>query len=78
VFNKFPKYHTKILFGVLNAKVSMDDVFNPTIENESLNEIFHDNGIRVVNVATSKDLTVRSKMFHTATSLIILEHLIMF
>jgi hypothetical protein len=34
IFNKFPKYHTKILFGDLNAKVGREDNFNPTIGNE--------------------------------------------
>jgi exonuclease III len=28
VFDKFPKYHTKILLGDFNAKVSREDIFN--------------------------------------------------
>jgi exonuclease III len=36
VFDKFPKYHMKILLGDFNAKVSMEDIFKPTIGNESL------------------------------------------
>jgi hypothetical protein len=46
----------------------MEDIFQPTIGNESLNEISNDNGIRVVNFAISKNLTVKSTMFHIATS----------
>ncbi|PNF19100.1 hypothetical protein B7P43_G10545, partial [Cryptotermes secundus] len=63
VFEKFPKYTMKILQGDLNAKVGKEDFFKPTIGNESLHEINNDNGVRVVNFATSKILTVKSTMF---------------
>jgi hypothetical protein len=46
VFDKFPKYHMKILLGDFNAKVSKEDIFKPTIGNESLDEISNDNGVR--------------------------------
>jgi exonuclease III len=35
VFDMFPKYHMKILLGDFNAKVSREDIFKPTIGNES-------------------------------------------
>jgi hypothetical protein len=60
VFDKFPKYHILLDF---NAEVSREDIFKPTVGNESLHEISNDNGIRVVNFATSKDLTVKSTMY---------------
>jgi hypothetical protein len=63
VFNKFPKYHMKILLGDLNAKVGREDIFKRTIGNESLHEISNDNGVRVVNFATSKNLIVKITMF---------------
>jgi endonuclease/exonuclease/phosphatase family metal-dependent hydrolase len=63
VFNKFPKYHTKILLGDFNAKVGREDIFKPTIGNESLHEIINDNEVRLVNFATSKNLRVKSTMF---------------
>jgi hypothetical protein len=53
----------KILLGDLNAKVGREDIFKPTIGNESLHEISNDNGTRVVNFATSKNLIVKSTMF---------------
>jgi exonuclease III len=53
VFDKCPKYHMKILLGDFNAKVGRKDIFNPTIGNESLHEIRNDNGVRLVNFATS-------------------------
>jgi hypothetical protein len=53
----------KILLGDFNAKVGTEDIFKPTIGNESLHEISNDNVVRVVNFATSKNLTVKSTMF---------------
>jgi hypothetical protein len=50
-----------ILWGDFNAKVGREDIFKPTIENESWCEISHDNGVKVVNFATSKNLTVKGK-----------------
>jgi hypothetical protein len=44
VFNKFPKYHMKILLGHFNVKLVREDVFEPTIRNESLHKINNDNG----------------------------------
>jgi hypothetical protein len=46
-----------MLLGDFNAKVCMEDIFNPTTGNESLHEISNDNGVRVVNYATSKNVT---------------------
>jgi hypothetical protein len=62
VFNKFPKSHTKILLD-LDAEVGGKDIFKPTIENENLQEISNDNGLKIVNFATSKNLIVKSTMF---------------
>jgi hypothetical protein len=54
VFDQFPRYDMKILLGDFNAKVGREDIFKPTIGNESSHEISNDNGVRVVNFATSK------------------------
>jgi hypothetical protein len=35
----------KILLGDFNAKVGREDIFKPTIGNESLHEISNDNGV---------------------------------
>jgi endonuclease/exonuclease/phosphatase family metal-dependent hydrolase len=53
----------KILLGDFNAKVGREDIFKPTIGNESLQEISNDNGVRLVNYATSKNLRVKITMF---------------
>jgi hypothetical protein len=58
VFDHFPKYHIKILLGDFNAKLWREDIFKPTFGNESLNDDSNDNGVRVVNFATSKNLVV--------------------
>jgi hypothetical protein len=43
----------KISLADHNAKVSREDIFKPTIGNDSLHEISNDNGVGVVNFATS-------------------------
>jgi hypothetical protein len=63
MFGKFPKYHMKILLGDFNGKVAREDIFKLTIWNENLYEISNDNGVRLVNFATSKNLRVKSTMF---------------
>jgi hypothetical protein len=57
VFDKFPKCHMKILLGDFNAKVGREDIFKQTVGNESLLEISNDNRVRLVNFATSKNLS---------------------
>jgi hypothetical protein len=63
IFDKFPKYHMNNLLGDINAKVGRDYIFKPTIGNESLHEISKDNGVRVVNFATSKNRIFKSTKF---------------
>jgi hypothetical protein len=53
----------KMLLGDFDAKVSREDIFKPTIGSENLHEISNDNGVRVVNFATSKNLIIKSMMF---------------
>ena len=53
----------KILLGNFNAKVGRENIFKPTIGNESLHQDSNDNGVRLVNFATSKNLVVKSTMF---------------
>jgi hypothetical protein len=65
----------KILLGDLNTKVGREDIFKPKIGNERLHEISNDNGVRVVNFATSKNLIVKSTMFPHRTFINILGHL---
>ena len=52
VFDYSPKYHTKMLLGDFNAKVRRENIFRPTIGQESLHHDSNDNGVRLVNLVT--------------------------
>jgi len=58
----FHKYHMKILLGDFNAILGREDVFKPMFGNDSLQQDIDDNGVRIVNFATSENL-VKSTMF---------------
>jgi exonuclease III len=49
VFDQFLKYHIKIWLGDFNAMVRREDIFKPTIGNESL----HETSCREYNVPAS-------------------------
>jgi len=46
----------KMLLGDFNAKVGRESIFKPTIGQEGLHQDNNDNGVRIVNFATSKNL----------------------
>jgi hypothetical protein len=73
VFNKFLKYDMNILLGDLNAKVGREDIFKPTIGNESLHEISNDNGVRLIHLPHLKTSESKEQCFHISTSINILE-----
>ena len=60
VFDYFPNYHTNMLLGDVNAKVEGENIFKPTIRQESLHQDSNGNGVRLVNFATSQNLVVKS------------------
>jgi hypothetical protein len=43
VFDQFPRYDMNIILGDFNAKVGRENIFKPTIGNDSLHEISNDN-----------------------------------
>ena len=53
----------KILLGDFNTKVGRENIFKLTIGNESLYQDSNNNGVKIVNFATSKNLVVKSTMF---------------
>jgi UDP-glucose 4-epimerase len=53
----------KILPGDFNARVERENIFKPIIGNENLHEASNDNGVRVVNFATSKNVFMKSTIF---------------
>jgi hypothetical protein len=44
-------------------KLGRENVFKPTIGNESLYQDSNDNGVRIITFATSKNLVVKNTMF---------------
>jgi hypothetical protein len=46
VFDQCTRYDMKILLGDFNEKVGREDIFKPTIRNESLHKISNDNGVK--------------------------------
>ena len=67
VFDHLPKYDMKILLGDFNAKVGRENIFKPTVRNNSLHQDINDNGVRIVNFAASKIWLLRARCFHTET-----------
>ena len=55
----FPKYHITILLGDFHVKVGRRNNTKPAIRNESLHQDSTDNGVRIINFATSKNLVVK-------------------
>jgi hypothetical protein len=60
-YSRFLK-HTKILLGDFNAKVGRENIFKLTTGNESQHQGSNDNGVRIVNFATSKNLVLKITM----------------
>jgi hypothetical protein len=52
-----------MLLGDFSAKLGKEDIFKPTIGNESLHKTSNDSGVRLVLFATCKHLRVKSVMF---------------
>ena len=48
---------------ILLAEVGRENILKPTIGNESVHQDNSDNGVRIVNFATSKNLVFKLKMF---------------
>ena len=52
-----------MLQGDFNVKVGRENIFKQTIGQESLHKDSNDNGVRLVNIATSDNQVVKSTMF---------------
>jgi Endonuclease/Exonuclease/phosphatase family. len=63
LFDQLPMYHMKILLGDFNAKVERENIFQPKIGTQSVHPESNNNGIRLVNFATSKNLRVKRTKF---------------
>jgi hypothetical protein len=66
----------KILLGDFNARVGRQSIFKLTIENESLHQYSNNNGVRIVNFATLKNIVVKStKIFVSKTGTLLMGRL---
>jgi hypothetical protein len=62
LFDRFIKYHKKILLGDCNANLGRKDIFKPTVMNARFHEISNNN--RVVNFSTSKKSVITTVFPH--------------
>jgi len=53
----------KFLLGDFNEKVRRENIFKPTIGNESVHQDCNHNGVWIVKFATSRNLVVKKTMF---------------
>jgi len=63
IYDNIPRRIQKIILGDFNAKVGREDVFRPTIGRENLHEESNDNGVRLVTLATSKEMVISSTCY---------------
>lgn len=67
IHDSIPRRLQKIILGDFNAKIGREDVFRPIIGRESIHEESNDNDIRLVTLATSKEMvithTILTKIF---------------
>lgn len=61
--NACPRYDVKIILGDLNAKIGREPVFRHYAGTHSLHENTNDNGLRVLELAASKNMVVASTRF---------------
>jgi len=64
VFDHFLKYHMTIILSDFNAKMRRENIFKVTIGNEILHKDNNDNGVRIVNFATLKNLVKSMMLLH--------------
>ncbi|XP_050079522.1 uncharacterized protein LOC126567336 [Anopheles maculipalpis] len=62
-YDRCPQHDVKIVIGDFNAQVGREEVFKPTIGSFSAHQLTNDNGLRLVNFASSKHMTIRSTFF---------------
>lgn len=63
VYDSLPLHCVKMVVGDFNSKVGRENSFRPTIGPDSLHNISNNNGTRLINFASSKDLIVSSTYF---------------
>ena len=62
-YDKIPKHDVKVILGDFNSQVGKEEVYGSTIGKYSIHNDSNDNGIRLIDFATSKNLIIRSTFF---------------
>ena len=62
VESRFAIHNFPTQYYVICGETFRENIFKPTIGNESLHQDSNDNGVRIVNFGTSKNLVVKSTM----------------
>ncbi|XP_035903126.1 uncharacterized protein LOC118507930 [Anopheles stephensi] len=65
-YDRCPQNDIKIVIGDLNAQVGREEAFKPTIGRFSVHQLTNDNGLRLINSASSKHMSIRSTFFQNA------------
>jgi hypothetical protein len=63
IYGKCPKRDCKIIIGDMNDKVGKEQIYSPVIGKHSLHEMSNDNGMRLINFASSRNMIIGSTMF---------------
>lgn len=63
VVDGIPNNRIVVILGDLNAKAIKEFKFKPSIGHHSLHEIINNNGLNLIDFATSKGLVIKSTMF---------------
>ncbi|XP_050079549.1 uncharacterized protein LOC126567367 [Anopheles maculipalpis] len=66
VYDRCPQHDVKIVIGDLNAQVGQEEAYKPTIGSFSAHQLINDNGIRLINFASSKHMSFSSSFFQHA------------
>ncbi|PNF23327.1 hypothetical protein B7P43_G15831, partial [Cryptotermes secundus] len=64
IYGECSKRDCKIIIGDMNAKVGREDVYSSVIGTHSLRNKSNDNGMRLINVASSRNMVVGSTVFN--------------
>jgi len=67
LFDRMPRYNSKILLGYFNAKVGREEKYRPTIGKYSLHKKTNNNGERLTTFAISKNILVESTHLNPKT-----------
>uniref|UniRef100_A0A4P6DBQ5 Putative endonuclease-reverse transcriptase panstrongylus lignarius n=1 Tax=Rhodnius prolixus TaxID=13249 RepID=A0A4P6DBQ5_RHOPR len=63
VYDSIPSNDIKIVLGDFNAKLGQEESYRPFLGRHSLHEISNENGMRMIDFAISKNMSIRSTQF---------------